>query len=118
MSKKTILIATGFLLTVLAYFTYQKITSINQEKLFNSYQNYLNEESLSSEKKFGKLNQNKKVILKTLHIDNCHQKNDEHICHIQTEIENFRGLEKENLIMSITDNNQTYKINNMRVEVK
>ena len=92
--------------------------SINKEKLFKSYENYLKEEYINSQKKFGLLNKNVKVILKSLKISTCKNINNEKICHIETQIENFRGLENEYLVITIKEENKNYKIIKIKSEVK
>lgn len=118
MSKKNILIVSSMLIYLIGYTMYAKIYKIDKNKLFDSYQVYLEEQEIKAQSQFGKLIQNKKVNLQDLYIKYCHRKDNIFSCHVQSQIENFRGVEIEHLELTVDSNPSQYKIIKVVTEVK
>lgn len=117
MSKRNILIVSSMVIYLIGYSFYAKMYKIDKNKLFDSYQTYLEEQNSKSQNQFGKLTQSNKVILQDLYIKYCQRKDNIFSCHVQTQIENFRGVEIEHLELTVDSKLNEYKIIRIKSEV-
>lgn len=118
MSKRNILIVSSMIIYLIGYTMYAKVYKIDKNKLFDSYQVYLEEQNIKAQSHFGKLTQNKKVNLQDLYIKSCYRKDSVFSCHVQSQIENFRGVEVEHLELTVDTSKNYYKIVKVLTEVK
>mgnify|MGYP001218904072 CR=1 FL=1 len=85
-------------------FWYFSQSKVNKERLYRSYESYLNLENKEAEKKYGNLMKGKDVKLQKLEIIGCKDKNENMECDTEIQIKNFRGIEnkKEKIIFKDT----------------